>query len=497
MFAHRFVFVTRICLAASAWTAIAGGSARCGGAAARPTILWLHADDQRPDTIGALGNPAIITPALDALVRRGTAFTQAYNFGGNSAAVCTPSRNMMLSGQAYFRYSRLENAKTGETYRPEASDAAAEANVRAKLAAGFRWNILAPADGPNFPTAMKAAGYETYHHGKRGNTATNIQALFDVNKYLKNDEAERLGGEPGREIVDAAIAYLGHRDASRPFCMYLAFGNPHDPRVAAPRYLQQYDPAKIPLPENFSPTHPFNNGDLTIRDERLAPWPRTEAEVRRHLHEYYATITAFDHHLGRLLNELKRLGLEDETIVVFSADQGLAVGSHGLMGKQNLYEHSTKLPLVIAGPGVKRGRSEALVYLFDVFPTLCDLTGATIPDGIDGRSFRDVLHGRATTHRDVIFCAYQQVQRAVRVGSYKLIRYPQVDRTQLFDLAADPAETKNLAAEPGQAERVAELTAVLRAQQLRFGDRQPLTVEDPQPAEFDFSKVGPERRRNR
>lgn len=486
---HRFARRTLVALLAVVTLSTATAVAK------PPNILWLHADDQRPDTIAALGNPAIITPALDGLVRRGMAFTNAYNFGGNSPAVCTPSRNMMLSGQSFFRYSRLVNAKTGETFRPQTGDPTTEETIRTMLATGYRWNILAPGDGPNFPTAMKAAGYETYHHGKKGNTATNIQALFDVNKYLADDQGERRTGEPGREIVDAAIAYLGHRDGARPFCMYLAFGNPHDPRVAAPSYLAMYDRAKIPLPKNYRPTPEFNNGELTVRDERLAPWPRTEDEVRRQLHEYYATITAFDHHLGRLLAEVKRLGLEDDTIVVFSADQGLAVGSHGLFGKQNLYEHSTKLPLVVAGPGMRAGRSEALVYLFDVFPTLCEVAGTAVPNGIDGRSFRGVLAGESQTHRDVIFCAYQQVQRAVRVGDYKLIRYPQVDRTQLFDVSSDPNETKNLADDPAQAARVAQLLQTMREQQAIYGDWQPLVVKNPQPAEFDFSRVPPEPRR--
>jgi arylsulfatase A-like enzyme len=271
--------------------------------------------------------------------------------------------------------------------------------------------------------------------------------------------------------------------------MYRAFGNPHDPRVAAPEYLAKYDRAKIPLPPNYKPTHPFNNGELTVRDERLAPWPRTEDEIRKHLHEYYATITAFDHHLGRLLKNLDERGLTENTIVVFSADQGLAVGSHGLMGKQNLYDHSTKLPLIAAGPGIQSGTSEALVYLFDVYPTLCELVGAETPAGIDGQSFAGVLTGRTVRHRDVIFAAYQSVQRMIRNERYKLIRYPQVNRTQLFDVVTDPHETKNLADDLEQAERVKSLLAAMAAEQQRYGDWLPLKMAHTQPADFDFSKV--------
>jgi arylsulfatase A-like enzyme len=460
-------------------------------AAKKPNILWLHADDQRPDTIRALGNPAIITPTLDALATRGMSFRNAYNFGGNSPAVCTPSRNMMLSGRSYFGYSRMENSKTGETFRPDAADRMAAVTIEAKLKAGFRWNIFAPGDGPNVPVSLAAAGYQTYHHGKKGNTATQIQARFEINKYLENDQQERLSGEPGKEIVDAAVEFLAGRKDERPFAMYLAFGNPHDPRVVAPEYLAKYDRPKIPLPANYRPTHPFNNGELTVRDERLAPWPRTEDEVRKQLHEYYAVITAFDFHLGRLLKSLAERGLADDTIVVFSADQGLAVGSHGLMGKQNLYDHSTKLPLVLAGPGIKPGSSDSLVYLFDVYPTLCELVGAETPAGIDGRSFAGVLSGRTEKHRDVVFAAYQNVQRMVRDDRWKLIRYPQVDRTQLFDIMADPHEIKNLADDIEQADRVKSMLAVMKTEQQHYGDWLPLKVAHPQPAKFDFNNVPP------
>jgi arylsulfatase A-like enzyme len=459
-------------------------------AAGKPNVLFLHADDQRPDTIAALGNPVIITPTLDGLARRGLAFRNAYNFGGNSPAVCLPSRNMLLSGKTFFHYSRLVNGKTGAVFQPSPEDPEATAKVADKLKSGFKWDIMAPADPPNFPLSMAAAGYQTYHHGKSGNVAKNIQAKFEINKYLKNDEADRTCGEPGQEIADAAITFLkSERDRNRPFFMYLAFGNPHDPRVAAAPYMAKYETAKIPLPKNYLPTHPFNNGDLAIRDERLLPWPRTEDAVRKELHDYYATITAFDGHLGRIVQTVAELGLTDDTIVIFSADQGLAMGSHGLMGKQNLYDHSTRSPLVFAGPGIRRGETKALVYLLDIYPTVCELVGAETPAGIDGRSFRDVLSGTKDAHRDAIFCAYQGVQRAYRDERYKLLRYPQINRTQLFDLAEDPDELHDLSNDADQQARIKQMLTAMKTAQKTFGDWMPLSVDNPQPAEFDFSKA--------
>lgn len=452
-------------LAWSVTTPFSSAAIEPAAAASRPNVLFLFADDMRADSIAALGNPAVKTPNLDTLVRRGFVLDNAYNLGGNVPAVCTPSRNMLLSGRAYFRWR--EHLAPGEN--PQ------------------RRGLLAPADAATFPLSLKDAGYLTYHHGKRGNTATLIQAQFEINKYLEDDLGDRIDGEPGRRIVDEAIAFLKERSqqkAARPFFMYLAFGNPHDPRVAAPQYLGLYNRDDIPLPDNYLPAHPFDNGEMTIRDELLSPWPRTEDEIRRTLHEYYATISGLDRHVGRLLQTLNDLRVADNTIIVFSADQGIAVGSHGLLGKQNLYDHSTKSPLVFAGPGLRRGRSDALVYLLDIYPTVAEMIGVAVPPGIDGVSFKRVLTGQARQARTELFLAYRHVQRALRDSRWKLIRYPQVDVTQLFDLRADPHERRNLAADPDQTTRVNQMMARMRRWQRELGDPDPLVVEHPLPAAF-------------
>src|SRR5262249_30887876 len=162
----------------------------------------------------------------------------------------------------------------------------------------------------------KAAGYETYHHGKRGNVATAIQKRFDHDKYV-NDEHDRTNGEPCRDIVDGAIDFLALRPSdAKPFFMYLAFSNPHDPRVAASSYREMSDEGMLPLPANYLPLHPFNNGEMEVRDEKLAPWPRTPEVVRSHLHDYYAVISAMDRHIGRLLAKLDELRLTENTFVI-------------------------------------------------------------------------------------------------------------------------------------------------------------------------------------
>lgn len=428
--------------------------AEAQGQPRRPNVLFLFTDDQREDTVGALGNPHIKTPHLDKLVESGLTFRNAYCMGGYSPAVCLPSREMTLTGRSWFAVRSLAK------------------------------------DAPTFPRSMNEAGYLTYHHGKRGNSAVRVQEAFARNAYLQ-DDADRTSGYPMRTLADQAVAFLreyrrmkaGGDGPVKPFFMYLAPANPHDPRVAAPEYLNRYDAAKVPLPANFLPLHPINNGELVIRDERLAPWPRTQDEIRRQIRDYYAVITAMDEQFGRILDCLREIGEYDNTILVFSSDQGLALGSHGLMGKQNLYEHSMGAPLVFSGPGIPRGKSsEAFAYLFDIYPTVCELVGAPVPDGLDGKSLAPVIRGQRVGVRDTIFLAYRDVQRAVRHGRWKLIRYPQVDATQLFDLEADPHETKDLAADPGQARRIRELMDLLRRQQELFGDTCPLAVDQPQPA---------------
>jgi arylsulfatase A-like enzyme len=432
-------------LAALLALALAAGPAR---AADKPNVVFLLADDLRADAIAALGNPVMKTPNLDRLVRSGYVFRNAYCMGSTVGAVCNPSRHMLLSGQSLYRYDPKK------------------------------------ADG-TFADVMTRAGYETWHLGKRGNTAREYHKAFHHSGYLE-DNKERTSGHHGRTAADRAIDFLKSGwDRKQPVFLFLAFEGPHDPRVAADEWMKHYDREAIPLPKNYKPLHPFDNGDLLTRDEALAPWPRTEAVVRQHLHDYYACISSIDHHVGRIVATLKELGELDNTVIVFSADHGLAVGSHGLFGKQSLYEHSMKSPLVVAGPGIPKGSSDALAYLFDIFPTVADLCGAKVPDGLDGRSLAPVMRGHKEGVRETVFLAYKDVQRAVRRGDWKLIRYPQVDVTQLFDLKADPDELKSLAADSAHAARVREMLTLLSREQQRYGDKTPLTVANPRPAAVD------------
>lgn len=435
----------------------------------RPNIVFIFADDQRADTIAALGNPVIRTPNLDRLVRRGVAFNRAYMQGGNQGATCVPSRAMLLSARPLPR-------------------------IDEKLLRDETW-----------PHAFGAAGYATFASGKWHNGPPSVPKSFQQAKALfVGGMADPLHApvsnllpsgklSPGKlsskhlceEATDETLSFLKSQDGSKPFFAYLAFDGPHDPHIVPDDYPVKYDPASIPLPPNFLPQHPFDNGEMVIRDEQLLPWPRTPDDIRRMLADYYRYISFLDLQIGRVLDAVDASPQAANTYVVFAADSGVARGSHGLIGKQNLYEHSLRVPLIIAGPGVARdARTDALCYLFDVLPTLGKLCGVAGPATSEGRELTAVLKDPALPARSSLTFGYKTVQKAYYDGHWKLIRYPEVDRIQLFDLQSDPQETKDLAGDPAQRERVSDLTARLAASMKEFGDADPLRVAQPKPADW-------------
>lgn len=436
-------------------------------AADRPNVLVLFADDQRADTIAALGNPAIQTPNLDRLVRGGVAFRRAYMQGGMQGATCVPSRAMLLSGKSLFR-------------------------IDEKLLRDETW-----------PTAFGKAGYTTFMSGKWHNGPPSIAKSFQHARAvftggMTNPMKARLSDLQDGKITppqlapkhaceifaDEAIRFL-HEEHGGPFFCYVPFDAPHDPHIVPADFPIHYDAENIPLPPNFLPQHPFDNGEMVVRDEQLLAWPRKPEEVRAMLADYYRYISHLDAQIGRVLDALEASPYAKNTIVVFAADSGVSRGSHGLIGKQNLYEESVRVPLIIKGPGIAAGKTtEAMCYLFDVLPTLGRLCGVSGPATSEGVDLSAVLADPTQSARPQLFFAYRNVQRAVRDERWKFIRYPQVNRMQLFDLASDPAEVNNLADQPEQAEQVAKLSTLLEKEAQAFGDKAPLTLPNPKPAEW-------------
>jgi len=419
-----------------------------------PNILILFTDDQRFNTIHALNNPEIQTPNMDRLVRNGTAFTHAHTMGAMTGALCVPSRAMLMTGRTLFHLAR-----TGNVIPPKhvALPELLREHRYATFATG-KWHN----DRRSYARCF-THGAKIFFGGMSDHLNVPVYDFDPTGEYAKEDQyvAKTFSSEL---FSNAAIQFLEERPKNVPFMMYVAYTAPHDPRMAPEQYTKLYPPEKIQLPPNFMPKHPFDNGDLETRDERLAPWPRTPQIIREHIAAYYAMITHVDAQIGRVLAALAASGEQENTIIVFAGDNGLAVGQHGLLGKQNLYEHSVRVPLIFCGPGVPRGQTrDALCYLLDVFPTLCDLVGVSAPETVEGKSLAPLFGSPNSTVRDSIFYAYKRLQRGVRVKDWKLIQYNVKGKrtTQLFDLHSDPWERNNLADDTSQAQRVRQLNKLL------------------------------------
>jgi len=285
-----------------------------------------------------------------------------------------------------------------------------------------------------------------------------------------------VAGEPSRthasELFGGAAEAFVHSLGDEPFFAWVAFTAPHDPRQPPDGFRERYAGREPPPPKNFLAEHPFDNGELKIRDEQLLGWPRTREAISAALADYYACIEGMDAQIGRVIAALEAKERLDDTIILFTSDHGLALGSHGLLGKQNLYEHSIRPPAVLAGPGVPAGnRTDALCYLYDVTATVGDLAGVPAPNMSEGKSLVPVLRGMQPAIRDELLLAYRDVQRALVTPQWKLIEYPQAGTRQLFDLKDDPDEQADRADEPAEAGRRADLEARLRAAQQAAGDR--------------------------
>lgn len=415
----------------------------------KPNVLFLLADDLRPDGIAALGNSLLKTPNLDKLVERGMVFHNAYVFGANIGAVCLPSRTMLYTGCQLYNNKARGNGQS-----------------------------------PTFPQAMKAGGYATIRSGKFGNNPNDICKAFDVH----------LNGYKSENNADNIVQFIKEHAGKGPMFLHMASNEPHDPQFAPPEFYPLYKAEDIPLPKNFLPYHPFNNGEMVIRDEATLPWPRTRESVTGKLARYYASITYWDTHVGRIIQALKDAGQYENTLVIIAGDNGLSLGEHGLLGKQNLYEFGgMHVPLVFAGPGIPHGHTDALTYLMDVYPTVCALTGLATPSAIDGKNLMPVIAGKKKKVRDYLFTSYTDVQRSLRDDRWKIIRYPKINLSQLFDLKNDPHEMTNLAELPAQSAKLQEMMALLQRAQKEYGDTCSLTSEHP--AEAAWSPVLAEQNR--
>ena len=427
----------------------------------KPNVLFIITDDQRFDTINALGNSEIITPNLDRLAQRGTSFVRAHIAGGTCGAVCMPSRAMVLSGRNPFHLEEL-----GGNIPPEHKTLAETFKNNGYETIGLgKWHNGCPAYARSFTQGAKIFFGGMWDHWNVPTCRYDPTGEYDnvinfvVDFYSDNHPQSQHCDEfdPGKHsstlLTDAAIDLLNENAGKdKPFFMYLAYLAPHDPRTMPDSFREMYDPEKITLPPNFQQIIDTNYPLMVHRDEHLAAYPREEGEIKRHIAEYFAMITHLDYEIGRLLDTLHQSGEEDNTIIVFTGDNGLAVGQHGWLGKEDIYEHGVRVPLIMAGPGIAENvRNDAYVYLYDIFPTLCEKIGLEIPSSVDGKSFAKLLDGNhGDTFRDELYLIFDNFVRGVKDENYKLIEYRNGDSeedkwTFLYDIKNDPWETRNLA----------------------------------------------------
>lgn len=467
--------------------------------ARRPNFLFIITDDQAAQDLKIYNRDSTLqTPVLDRLAAQGMTLDGAHHMGAFISAVCTPSRHMIDSGRTLWHLPASLTSRVFADYPAERCPPNLEQQA--------------------IPAVFNRAGYATMRTCKPGNSYEAANALYSVRRdAAKVGDTDETGSAWHAEQV---LAYLEQRAAqpdARPFFIHFGFSHPHDPRNGKPDLLAKYgalnhtdpgtpppaNPRAPPLPVNYLPAHPFNQGQPGGRDETLAigVWERRdEATIRNERGRYFACCDNIDTQMGRVLAQLEAMGELDNTYVFFTSDHGIAIGRHGLQGKQHLYEHGWRVPFVVKGPGIKPGsRARGNIYLLDVLATLCDLAGIAAPPTNEGVSFRPVLEGKRDTVRDVLYGAFcggtKPGMRAVKQGNWKLVKFDVLDgrvrETQLFNLAENPHELlashhdpkivaltghrplphqRNLADDPRHAGKLREMEALLLAEMRRHED---------------------------
>ncbi len=462
--------------------------------AKRPNILFIIVDDQSPFDLKVYNRQSMLqTPTLDRLAADGMVFDGAYHMGSFSGAVCTPSRHMLMCGRTLWHLPISPGAKKKKLC-PDHLELQTMAAV------------------------FNRAGYATMRTCKLGNSYEAANKQFTV----RRDATKRGGDDESGSAWHAAqvLNYLNDREARKdndPFLIHFGFSHPHDTRDGTPELLAKYgavnhaDPTTLPpenprapaLPMNYLPKHPFDHGHPGLRDEVdvSGVWKnRDERTIRNELGREFACSENIDIQIDRVLKKLEAMGELDNTYIFYTADHGMAIGRHGLQGKQNLYQHTWRVPLIVKGPRVKAGtRAEGNVYLLDMLATLCDVTGVPTPESNEGMSFKSVLFGQQEKIRDVLYGAYnggtKPGMRCVKQGDWKLIKYDvlngNVRETQLFNLKENPDEflvehhdaavtelshsqptvaQVNLAKDPKYADKLAEMETLLLAEMRRLND---------------------------
>ncbi|MGL1894505.1 MAG: sulfatase-like hydrolase/transferase [Spirochaetaceae bacterium] len=421
----------------------------------KKNIVFFFTDDQRFDTIAALGNKDIITPNMDRLVNSGTTFTHAHIPCGTSGAVCMPSRAMLHTGRTLFHLQNegqeipKEHITLGETLQKAGYETFGTGkwhNGTSSYARSFT------AGGEIFFGGMfdhwNVPAYNFDPTGKYDKTVPYTTAAFSSRKLnIMNTDHITPGKHSSELFGDVSAEWIKNYNSDKPFFSYISFMAPHDPRTMPEKFKNMYSAKDIPLPENYLPEHPFDFGIRNLRDEVLAPYPRQPQEVKEHIAEYYGMITHLDNEMGKVIKAVEDRGELENTLFIFAGDNGLALGQHGLFGKQNHYEHSIRVPLIFSGPGIPKNElRDSYAYLLDIFPTICEYLQVDKPETVEGISLLPLIEDVKKINRHTLYFAFTDIMRGVKDRQYKLIEYatPCCRKTQLFDLINDPHEMNDL-----------------------------------------------------
>lgn len=431
----------------------------------RPNVLVVFSDQHRRDAAGCRGHPLVRTPAIDRLAGDGVCFDNAYC----ASPICGPCRSAVLTGRHVHR--------TG-AYR--------------------HCHMHSPMGLPTMGTVFREAGYATAAFGKlhvKGETdendlgfderalriytptSTDYQHAVSAEEYAEYDPGGREQYNPANRAVgiredrmldtmatERSLDFLRRR-RGEPFFLWMGLDRPHPSWRNPERFHAMYDPADMELPDDIWEERP----DLPATIIENAQFPvvtreaYTDDQLRACTAAYYASVSYADDLVGRALDELDRLGLADDTVVVYASDHGENLFSHGLVHKHCFFEQAAGVPLVLRGPGVPSGETRAApVSLVDLLPTLTDLCGLDAPPDVDGRSLGDLLDDADAT-RDAAFSEFYEwgtPERMVRTGRWKYV-HSHDDRCQLYDLETDPGEHVNRVDDPAYAETVARLDALV------------------------------------
>ena len=476
-------------LAFSIAAVVIGVSSASAVPAKKPNVLFIAVDDLKP-VLGCYGDTKVKSPNFDRLAARARLFRRAYC----NQAVCAPSRNALLTG---LRPQTLGIYDLGTNFRSALPDAVTLPQLFRQ--AGYRTEAAGKIFHVGHGNHEDAASWSVPHWQaktvayalpeSRAKGVTREEALFSnsdtpVQKLPRGPafESAEVDDEqyPDGVLATEAVRRLRAAKTERPdepWFLAVGFLKPHLPFCAPKKYWDLYHPAMFTLPtvrtapEGAPAFAPTNWGELRQYSDIPATGPLSDAQARRLVHGYYAAISYVDAQLGRLMDAVDELGLGEETIIVVWGDHGWHLGDHGQWCKHTNYEEATRIPLMVAGPGIAPGASSALVESVDLYPTLCELAGLPVPARLDGKSFAALLRNAETQTKEAIFHVYprgEMIGRAVRTARYRMVEWKKPGTPadtavlELYDYERDPFETRNHAAE--QTETVAQLRALLGGQ---------------------------------